>query len=72
MERAMVAVRIPIKIKTPYKRGHPGSRCIHCGRVATKLRKEQIIPYGLAPDSLVFPKAGCLNCQEKTDKFGTH
>lgn len=58
-----------IEISTPYKRYKPAGCCIYCGRQATKLSLEHIIPFGLAGDSLQFPSASCKRCREKTCEF---
>src|SRR5262245_41775945 len=67
----MVESVAPIEIATPPKRYRPAGRCIYCGRRATKLSKEHIIPYGLAANSLVLPSASCRRCQQQTRDFET-
>jgi hypothetical protein len=64
-------VAAPIEIATPSKTYKPVGRCIYCGRhgYATNLQKEHIIPYGLAANALVLPKASCARCAGHTRAF---
>jgi len=67
----MVEFAKPIEIGTAPKLYKPARQCIYCGRHATKLTQEHIIPYGLAADSLKLPAASCERCAEKTKQFET-
>lgn len=40
--------------------------CIYCGHDRVTLRPEHIIPFGIAGDSFVLPKASCESCGRKT------
>jgi hypothetical protein len=61
----------PIRIVTVPHRYVPIGHCIYCGTYANKLHKEHILPFGLAGDSLVLPKASCPTCQKETEKVET-
>ena len=44
------------------RRYAPVGRCIYCGAFSNALTKEHIIPFGLAGNALVLPKASCQTC----------
>lgn len=64
-------IQAPIEIVTPPKRYRAIGHCIYCGRRSGKITEEHIIPFGLAANSLVLPKASCRVCQEATRDFET-
>ena len=43
--------------------------CIYCLRRNVSLRREHIIPHGIAGDAFVFLKASCIPCGNMTGKF---
>jgi len=67
----MPSIEAPIEIITPPKRYPPIGHCIYCGAYTKNLSKEHIIPFGLAEDSLVLPKASCPTCRDITRKHET-
>lgn len=50
-------------------RYNPVDCCIYCGTRDQPLSDEHIVPYGLAKNSLVLPKASCSQCAAITGKF---
>jgi hypothetical protein len=67
----MPSIQAPIEITTLPKKYSPVGHCIYCGAYANNLSKEHIIPFGLAADSLILPKASCTNCRDITRKHET-
>lgn len=67
----MAKVNAPVEIVTPSRAYKPVGQCIYCGRRATKLSREHIIPFGLAANALVLPAASCSRCAEETRDFET-
>jgi hypothetical protein len=67
----MPIIESPMEIITPPKRYAPVGHCIYCGVYTKSLSKEHIIPFGLAEDSLVLPKASCPTCSDITRKHET-
>lgn len=61
----------PIHIVTPPKRYQPVGYCIYCKTDTATLSDEHILPFGLAGDSLILPKASCLKCQKETGRVET-
>ena len=61
----------PIRIVTQPKRYQPVGHCIYCGTDTTALSEEHVLPFGLAGDSLVLPRASCPTCQKNTGKVET-
>ncbi|MDB5459307.1 MAG: hypothetical protein JWO72_1048 [Caulobacteraceae bacterium] len=47
----------------------PVGRCIYCGEREPPLDEEHIVPYGLAKNSLILPRASCRRCGAITGKF---
>jgi hypothetical protein len=60
-----------VEIVTQFKRYQSVGHCIYCGTYSRQLEKEHIIPFGLASDSLVLPKASCRTCADLINKFET-
>src|ERR1700744_1099100 len=60
-----------IQIRTPFRRYPPVGHCIYCGVYSSQLNKEHILPFGIADDSLVLPKASCRNCEKTTGRLET-
>jgi hypothetical protein len=54
-----------MKLLTPPKVYPPIGRCIYCGGVNDDLRREHIVPFGLA-GNLILPKASCRACEAIT------
>jgi hypothetical protein len=67
----MPSILTPIEIMTPPKKYPPIGHCIYRGAYAKNLSKEHVIPFGLAADSLVLPKASCPTCRDITRKHET-
>jgi hypothetical protein len=57
---------VPLKITTPPVRYPPAGRCIYCGTFSNKLQLEHILPFGIAGNSMLFPKASCPTCAKIT------
>jgi hypothetical protein len=57
------AVLLPLEITTPPKQYPAVGHCIYCPAYPQKPTKEHIIPFGLAEDSLILPRASCSTCQ---------
>lgn len=57
-----------MKVLTPGKVYPPVGRCIYCGVENGDLRREHIVPFGLA-GNLVLPQASCANCAAITGKI---
>jgi len=47
----------------------PVGRCIYCGVFSNKLAREHTIPFGLAGNALLLPKASCKTCESITGGF---
>lgn len=58
-----------VRMSQSKKRYKPVGRCIYCGRKATRLGDEHVIPYALAGNAIVLPKASCRNCEAITGRF---
>lgn len=56
----------PIEIVMPTERFPPVGHCIYCGTYSTKLELEHILPFGIAGDALLLPKASCRTCAHIT------
>jgi hypothetical protein len=67
----MVYVQAPLEITTPPKRYKPIGHCIYCPAYPSKPTNEHIIPFGIAANSLVLPRASCPDCQRKTHEADT-
>jgi hypothetical protein len=65
----MVVIPIPLEITTPKKRYPPVGRCIYCLAYSGKLQDEHVVPYGLAGNLIVLPKASCSSCASITGKI---
>ena len=63
-------IQIPEKIEglSKLKRYPEVGHCIYCGHDRVELRPEHIIPFGIAGDSLVLPKASCKRCGDLTGR----
>jgi hypothetical protein len=66
-----IIIQVPLEIVTPFKRYDPVGHCIYCPAYPKNPTKEHIIPFGLADDSLVLPRASCSDCQKKTHEAET-
>jgi hypothetical protein len=44
----------------------PVGHCIYCGTNGEKLSKEHVVPFGLAGNWMILPKASCRSCAEIT------
>jgi hypothetical protein len=62
----MTTIVFPIEITTPKKLYDPAQKCIYCGNDKDKLSMEHIVPFGIAGDSLILPRASCRKCTEIT------
>jgi hypothetical protein len=60
---------VPLQIASPPKRYPPVGRCIYCGTYSNKLQLEHIIPFGIAGNSLLLPKASCKTCAHVTSQI---
>ncbi len=67
----MIDIALPIEITTKPKRYRPVGRCIYCGRKSGKLSDEHVIPYGIAGNSVILPKASCSRHGKATGKIET-
>ena len=67
----MPSIQTPVEITTPPKKYPLIGHCIYCGTYTKNLSKEHIVPFGLAADSLVLPKASCPTCRDITRKHET-
>jgi hypothetical protein len=65
----MTEIPTPVEIATPSRRYTPVGRCIYCGAFSNKLTLEHIIPFGLAGNALLLPKASCKTCESITGGF---
>jgi hypothetical protein len=63
-------IQIPQKIEglSKLKQYREVGHCIYCGHDRVQLYPEHIIPFGIAGDSLVLPKASCKRCGNLTGK----
>jgi hypothetical protein len=64
----MVTIVFPLEIITPKKRYSPVGTCIYCDKPEGRIEDEHIVPFGLAGDSVVLPKASCRRCARITGK----
>jgi hypothetical protein len=67
----MPIIEAPIQIVTQPRKYAPVGHCIYCRTYSKNLSKEHILPFGLAADSLVLPKASCETCRNITGKHET-
>ncbi|MCC0023646.1 MAG: hypothetical protein H6874_05435 [Hyphomicrobiaceae bacterium] len=58
-----------LNITSASRRYPPVGRCIYCGEQNKVLGDEHILPYAIAGNSLVLPKAGCRNCEKANSAF---
>ena len=60
---------ISLQITTPSRRYPPVGRCIYCRAHSNNLKLEHIVPFGLAGNALLLPKASCTRCESITGGF---
>jgi hypothetical protein len=60
---------VPVQLASPSKRYPPVGHCIYCGAYGNKLQLEHILPFGIAGNSLLLPKATCAACASVTAKI---
>jgi hypothetical protein len=65
----MPVIPFPLEIVATRRRYPAVGRCIYCGAYSNKLQDEHIIPFGLAGNLLVLPKASCRTCASITGKI---
>jgi hypothetical protein len=61
-------IEFPLTITSPNKLYDPVGNCIYCPDPVGKLTKEHVVPFGLAGDSVILPKASCKKCAKVTGK----
>jgi hypothetical protein len=61
-------IAFPLEIVTPNKRYDPVGRCIYCGSMIGRLSDEHIVPFGIAGNAIVLPRASCRTCATATSK----
>src|SRR3954463_6253245 len=61
-------IEFPLTITTPNKLYDPVGNCIYCPDPVGKLTDEHVVPFGLAADSVILPKASCKKCAKITGK----
>lgn len=59
----------PIHILTEKTRYPPVGRCIYCGTYSNKLEIEHVIPFGIAGNAMLLPKASCRACASITGQI---
>jgi hypothetical protein len=59
---------VPLQLASPSKRYPPVGHCIYCGTYTNKLQLEHILPFGIAGNCLLLPKASCATCASVTAK----
>lgn len=65
----MTGISIPVDLSTPPKKYSPVNKCIYCRVYSGQLTLEHIVPYGLAGNALLLPKASCKTCESITGRF---
>jgi hypothetical protein len=50
------------------RRYAPANRCIYCGATTGKLGDEHIVPFAIAGDAAILPKASCQPCADINNK----
>jgi hypothetical protein len=60
--------KAPLEIVSEKKRFSPVGRCIYCGAYSNKLELEHVLPFGIAGNSMLLPKASCRSCASITGK----
>lgn len=65
----MTGISVPVDLSAPPKRYAPVNRCIYCSVYSGQLTLEHIVPYGLAGNALLLPKASCKTCESITGQF---
>jgi hypothetical protein len=58
----MLPFETPLQIITGTKRFQPVGRCIYCGANSGKLETEHVLPFGIAGNAMLLPKASCRAC----------
>jgi hypothetical protein len=60
--------KAPLQIVSEKKRFPPVGRCIYCGTYSNKLELEHVLPFGIAGNAMLLPKASCRTCASITGK----
>lgn len=62
-------LNIPFDLSaSPNKRFAPANRCIYCGAADSKLGDEHVVPFAIAGDAAILPKASCQPCADINNK----
>jgi hypothetical protein len=59
----------PLQIASETKRFPPVNRCIYCGAYSNQLELEHVLPFGIAGNAMLLPKASCRTCASITGQI---